>query len=183
MRIFIALELNENAIEEIKRIQKIIKKENEKKNFFYGKFTEPQNLHLTLKFLDEIEEKEIQKIDFLLNEIKMKSFYAEINEIGVFSKNFIKIIWLKLEGEKVFELQKEIDHKLADLFEPERRFMSHITIARIKKVNDKNGLLKFLNDLKINKTNFQVKKFFLKKSELFSEGPFYETLKEYYLLN
>jgi 2'-5' RNA ligase len=51
IRSFIAIELPREAINYIKQLQGLIKKQN----LFTGKFTEPENLHLTLKFLGEIE--------------------------------------------------------------------------------------------------------------------------------
>src|SRR3989338_2580725 len=162
MRVFIALELPLEIIEEIKKIQKLIWK----KTLFSGKLTESENLHLTLKFLGEI---------------KLNSFEAFVGEVGVFSRKFIKIIWIKLNGKGVFSLQKEIDEKLKDLFKPEERFMSHITIARVKYVNDKKGLLNYLKSVKPEAKKFKIEKFFLKKSELKPEGPVYEDLEEYKL--
>src|SRR3989338_6080784 len=204
MRVFIALELPLEIIEEIKKIQKLIWK----KTLFSWKLTESENLHLTLKFLGEIEdlskkansdalfhssspnpksksegfgENKIEEVKKKLGEIKLNSFEAFVGEVGVFSRKFIKIIWIKLNGKGVFSLQKEIDEKLKDLFKPEERFMSHITIARVKYVNDKKGLLNYLKSVKPEAKKFKIEKFFLKKSELKPEGPVYEDLEEYKL--
>lgn len=176
MRAFIALDLPREAINHIKDIQKLI----EKQNIFTGKFTEHENLHLTLKFLGEIEENKVKEIKKKLQEVKFPAFEAELGEAGVFSKKFIKIIWIKLEG-KVFGLQKEIDEALKELFQPEQRFMSHITIARVKNVPDRKKFLDYIKNIKAKKIKFKVEKFFLKKSELKPEGPVYEDIGEYKL--
>ena len=176
-RCFIALELSREAINEIKRIQKLL----EKQRLFAGKFTEPENLHLTLKFLGEISNEKIEEVKNRLKEIKIDKFNAELGEVGVFSKSFVKIIWIKLNG-KVFGLQKEIDEKLKDLFEKEERFMSHVTIARVKNTADKKKLFEYLESINPSKISFKVEKFYLKKSELTSEGPVYEDIKEYELV-
>ncbi len=175
MRVFIALDLSREAINEIKRIQEIIRK----RILFIGKFTEPENLHLTLKFLGEIDEKKVGEVKERLREIKFENFEAELADVGVFSKKFIKIIWIKLNGKKVFELQREIDDKLKDLFEPEQRFMSHITIARVKNVKDRKELIEYLKNMKGKKIKFKVDRFFFKKSELFPEGPIYKVIERY----
>jgi 2'-5' RNA ligase len=172
-RCFVALDLSREAIKEIKKIQELIKKQN----LFVGKFTELENLHLTIKFLGEIEEEKIEKVREKLKQVKFEGFEAKLAEIGVFSKSFIKIIWIHLKGAE--KLQKEIDEKLEDLFEPERRFMSHITIARVKYVGDKKKLLKYLESVKPGKIKFKVDKFFLKESELLPEGPVYKDIEEY----
>ena len=173
VRCFIALDLSRQAMNAIKDIQKIIKKQT----LFDGKFTETENLHLTLKFLGEIEEDKIEEIKKRLEKVKFDEFEAKIGEVGVFSKKFIKIIWIHLIGAE--KLQKQVDDALKDLFEPENRFMGHITIARVKRVGDKKALLDYLENIKTKDIRFKVNKFFLKKSELFPEGPVYEDLGEY----
>jgi 2'-5' RNA ligase len=175
MRCFVALDLEDDFIKEISNIQNRIKK----RNLFLGKFTESENLHLTLKFLGEIDDIKIEEVKKRLEEIKLWGFEASLGEIGVFSKSFPKIIWIKLNGAGIWDLQKQIDSKLKDLFEVEERFMSHITIARIKKVGDKKELLNYLKSIKPKKISFKVKEFSLKKSDLFPEGPRYGDLENY----
>jgi RNA 2',3'-cyclic 3'-phosphodiesterase len=197
MRAFIAIELDKKCTDEIVRIQKLLKK----RALFDGKFTESVNLHLTLKFLGDVDDNKIEKIKKKLFEIKIREFDAELGEIGVFSKSLpekqgfsgsknlkikkrflgARIIWIKLNGRGIFELQKEIDVKLKDLFKPEERFMSHITIARVKKAGDTKGLIDYLRSIKPGKIRFKVKEFALKKSELLPEGPVYEDMENYKL--
>jgi 2'-5' RNA ligase len=174
-RCFIAIDLPREAINEIKRIQILLKK----KNLFTGKFTEPENLHLTLKFLGEIDDEKIENARKKLSEIEFHKIIGEIGEIGVFDRNFIKIIWIKLNGKGIFDLQRKIDEKLKDLFPAERRFMSHITFARVKKVNDKKEFLEYLKSIKPSKISFNADRFFLKKSDLKPDGPVYEDLQEF----
>jgi RNA 2',3'-cyclic 3'-phosphodiesterase len=173
MRIFIAIDLSRECRNEIIRIQKIIRE----KTLFTGKLTEGENLHLTLKFLGEIDDGNIEEVKKRLSLIKFNEFFAETSEVGVFNKDFIKIIWIKLNGKGIWDLQKEIDEILKDLFVPEARFMSHITIARVKNVPNKKGFLEYLESIKPKKIRFIVKEFALKKSELAPEGPKYEDIE------
>ncbi|MDP2925635.1 MAG: RNA 2',3'-cyclic phosphodiesterase [Nanoarchaeota archaeon] len=197
VRIFIALDIPRECINEIKSIQELLRK----RVLFTGKFTEPENLHLTLKFLGEISEEQVEEVKKKISLIKLESFYCEIGEVGVFSKSFtekqgfsvsknfkkrqkfsgIKIIWIKLNGKEIFKLQKEIDEKLKDMFPVEARFMSHITIARVKNVPDKKALIEYLKSIKPKKLKFYIKEFYLKKSELLSEGPVYSDIEKYSL--
>ncbi len=176
MRCFIALDLPREAINYIEELQKLL----EEKNLFVGKFTESENIHLTLKFLGEIDEKQVEKVKERLREVKMQSFEAELEEIGIFFKKFIKIIWIKLKNAE--KLQKQIDEVLKDLFPVEQRFMSHITIARVKKVSDRKKLMEYIKNIKVKKIKFKVERFFLKKSELSPEGPVYEDIEVYGLI-
>jgi 2'-5' RNA ligase len=172
MRVFISINFPQSIKKEIFEIQKHLPE-------FEGKKTEFENLHLTLKFLGEIDEEMLKEIKERLKTIKAREFEASINGIGIFSPEFVRIIWLHLtncEG-----LQKEIDNCLNDLFAPEKRFMSHLTIARVKKIKDKKEFLNDILKIKINKSRFLVNKFYLMKSELKEKGPVYSVLGEFFL--
>ncbi|MEM4182039.1 MAG: RNA 2',3'-cyclic phosphodiesterase [Candidatus Pacearchaeota archaeon] len=172
MRTFICLEIPEE-------IKKIVKKIQEKLPEFSGKKTEEKNLHLTLKFLGEIDEKTLKKVNEKLSEVKFKKFNAKLGEIGVFDKNFIRIVWIKIEN--CDELQKEIDEKLSELFEKEKRFMSHLTIARIKSIKNKEYFLNSIEKIEVPKKDFLVEKFHLKESNLTKKGPIYKNITDYSL--
>ncbi|MFA5856609.1 MAG: RNA 2',3'-cyclic phosphodiesterase [Candidatus Pacearchaeota archaeon] len=175
MRTFIALELPREILLEIVRIQDQIKKQS----LFNGKYTEARNLHLTIKFLGEVKEEEINSIKEILSNVKLDCFEATLGEIGVFSKNKPRIIWIKLNGKGIFELQKQIDEKLKDRFPIETRFMSHITIARTKDVSYNKGLVDYISGIKNKKIKFIVNSFYLKKSELFPAGPIYTDIEKF----
>ena len=172
MRCFISINIPEEVRREIKKIQ-------EQMPEFRGKKTEPENLHLTLKFLGEIDEQVVGKVKEKLRGIKIEKFETEIDEMGIFSEKFIRIVWLHLKN--CDALQKQIDDALSDLFEKERRFMSHLTIARIKNIRDRKKFLEGIGKMKIEKTRFMIDRFYLMKSELTSEGPRYSVLEEYNL--
>jgi len=179
VRCFIALELSREAIDYVEEIQRMIKK----KNLFNGKFTEPENLHLTLKFLSEITPEKVEETRKLLSQIKFKTFEAHLDQLGFFTEDNFRIVWMKLAGKGVWDLQKEIDNKLGGHFKKEERFMGHITIARIKKVHDKKLFLDYIKNMKIKKISFQIKDFVFKKSELKREGPVYADIEKFNLIN
>lgn len=172
MRTFISIEIPEEIKNEIEKIQKKLPE-------FNGKLTERENLHLTLKFFGEIDEDQIREIKKRLDKFKFNSFEAEINSIGFFSKKFVKIIWLSIKN--CDAIQKNIDNQIIELFKPEKRFMGHLTIARIKNIKDKKLFIKELTKIKISPIKFQVKSFELKKSNLTKQGPIYETIQKYSL--
>ena len=171
-RIFISIDIPENIQQEIEKIQNRLPE-------FAGKKTEIENLHLTLKFLGEISKEEIEKIRKRLKEIKFSQFETSIDELGVFSEKFVRIVWLHLSNCE--EIQKIIDEKLSGSFSKEKRFMSHLTIARVKRLDNKGYFSSELKKIKIPRIGFVVDSFRLKKSTLTPKGPVYETLEEYFL--
>ena len=72
-RTFIAIEFPDEVIKEVARIQEVL---NNWK--FTGKMTELENLHLTLKFLGEIEDNKLEEVKENLKKIKFKSFRAKL---------------------------------------------------------------------------------------------------------
>jgi len=169
MRTFIAIEIPEKIKKEIQKIQNSLPE-------FKGKKTEFENLHLTLKFLGEIDEKTLEEVRKRLREIKLNEFEAEIDSIGIFSE---RIAWLRVRNCE--KLQKEVDGKLEGLFGKEKRFMGHLTIARVKNLKNKEEFLGSLKGIEIPKMKFFVKNFNLKKSILTEEKPIYEDIEIYNL--
>ena len=179
MRVFVAVGISQKAKDEIRKIQNQLPK-------FDGKFTETENLHLTLKFLGEVSNEDIEEVKKRLREIRFNKFKTEINHLGFFDNQKPEsykrelIVWLHLDNCE--KLQDKVDEALSGLFEEEKRFMSHLTIARVKNVKNKKEFLDKLEKIKINKIKFDVKDFRLKKSVLTKKGPVYEPIEEYFLL-
>lgn len=140
-RVFIAIDFPDEIVKEIARVQEAVSGAK-----FTGKMTELENLHLTLKFLGEIDEEKLEKVKEKLREIKFKEMELKLGKIGTFDfRGKPKIVWVKVNGEGIWELQKAIDEKMHELgFKMEERFMSHLTIARIRYVKDKKGFNEYI---------------------------------------
>jgi|TARA_Y100000310_G_scaffold159627_1_gene159328 2'-5' RNA ligase len=170
MRVFIAIEIPKNLSSYLRELQK------EFRGLAKIKFT--HHFHMTLKFLGEIKEKQLQEVKEKLKNIKFKSFNTNLINLGVFPSNLrINVIWVGLTD--IEELQKKIDETLIELFPNEQRFHSHLTLGRVKFVKHKKELLEKLK-LKIE-GEFEVKEFKLIESKLTKDGAKYITLESYEL--
>ena len=155
MRCFIAIDFPRNVMNSIAGVQK----ELQNKKVFHGKITELENLHLTLKFLGEIPEERVEEVKKILKTIKFSKFNSSLGELGIFNPRFIRLVWIHILGGKILELQKQIDEKLKDLFPVEERFMSHLTIARVKNIKDKKLFLEELKKIRVPKMEFPIERF------------------------
>ncbi len=177
-RAFVCILFSNEVVKEIARVQKLLG--NWK---FTGKMTDLENLHLTLKFLGEIESKKMAETKKRLRKIIFSSFQTHLERIGIFHNlGNPRIIWMKATGKQIFELQRKIDDALAEVFPPEKRFMSHLTISRIKYVKDKKVFEEHVKNIHIRKISSLIDKFFLMKSTLLDSGPVYEIVEEYSLI-
>lgn len=175
MRVFIALETPKEVHDELIKLQK---------GFFpliKGSFT--KEFHLTLKFLGEVQEGKIKEIKGQLSEIKFNPFNLSLDVLGVFpNQDYIRVLWVGLKPkDKVLELQQKIEMSLNEIgFSKDKSFSSHITLARVKFVDNKQKLKEELTE-KPNEISFDVNEFKLIKSTLTSQGPIYETIETYKL--
>lgn len=182
MRTFIAIELPEKIRKKI--FQEFQKLKN--LDLIRGKFVEEQNLHLTMKFLDEQSDKKIKEIEKKLQEIKFENFECEVGYVGVFplkEKGNARIVWVKLISDKFKELNKLIEDKLIEIGIPkeENEFKSHVTAVRVYVVKNKKILPKKLKEMKIETDKFKIENFSLMKSELTSSGAVYGKIKDFKL--
>jgi len=174
-RCFICVEFPENVVKEIARVQSVLMKKK-----FQGKLTEVENLHLTLKFLGEIDDDKLNRVESLLRNIEFNEMDLKLGQIGIFShKGRPRIVWIKVEGDAIWNLQRRIDLVLSEDFKKEERFMSHLTVARIKYVRDWQDFNYYVENIGIKSVSFKTNKFKLKKSELKPLGPSYSTIEEY----
>lgn len=179
IRTFIAVELDPSFGEQIRQIQ-------ERFSDFDLKFVNPEIVHITLKFLGDVDESMANSLAETLDSLTCEPFEAQIEGIGVFPKpSNPKVLWLGARGN--FEtLHDDVETVLKpfNFKEDERAFTAHATLARVKSLNKdlKNAFADVLKELKDTKIgSIQVNKVLLKKSTLTPAGPIYETLHTAYL--
>lgn len=184
IRAFIAIEISENLQKEFSKLQEELKKSNAD-----VKWVEPQNMHLTLKFLGETEENKIEKIKEILNKIASETSPFEItfSKLGAFPKfSSPRVIWIGInEGKKDLEnLANKIEKSLTHLgFSEEKRLYSaHLTLGRIKSGKNKEKLIKIIEEKNsfYSLQKLSVQKIVLIQSNLTPSGPIYTKLAEFY---
>jgi 2'-5' RNA ligase len=171
---------------DIESFPKLLEFEREiKKSGANVKLVEPKNIHLTLKFLGDTDESLIDDIEKIMKDsVKdTKPFEIALKGAGVFpNEKYMKVVWIGIEnGEKIGEIANNIDENASKLgfLKEKRKFSAHLTIARVKNVNDKQALIDIIikyRDVEFLKINVDSIK--LKKSTLTPKGPIYNTLKE-----
>ena len=149
------------------------------------KLVEPQNIHITLKFLGDVEENHIDQIEQIIKDSidNIAPFTIKLKGTGVFpNENYIKVIWIGLEeAEKIAIIATTLDEGLSKLgFKKEKRaFSPHLTIGRVKTAKNKQELLRIINTKEnVEFSEQNIHSITLKKSVLTPKGPIYTTIKE-----
>ncbi len=134
MRAFIALELSHQLREALRKLVNDLKTRNIK-----GKWVPPENIHLTLRFLGNIEESQAEAIGHLLEDVARgnKSFRISLEGLGAFPYTTRpRVLWVGVkEGthtlQKIYQI---VEKGLVQLGLPpdDKPFKPHLTIARFK---------------------------------------------------
>ncbi len=171
MRTFIAIELNPAIKSELSYIQRELKPIGAD-----VKWVKPGSMHLTLKFLGNIDQSTISDTKKLLDTIASahKPFEITLFKIGGFPKlDNPRVLWVGID-KGCANIEKIADELGQD---KERPFSAHLTLGRVKSLKNKNQLVE-----KIKALDFQpsasslVDKIMLFQSTLTPQGPIYTPL-------
>lgn len=144
--------------------------------------TEDQ-LHLTLRFIGEVEEHQAEEIRLLLSEVSFHTFPICLSGVGKFgSRRKARMVWAGVKGvDPLKALQEKISNVLRRAGVPpdERKYTPHITLGRIKG-NNGPKLQEFLeNNQDLFLPQFEVHEFHLIQSHLGSTGAHYRVIETY----
>lgn len=174
MRTFIAVEIhNDEVLNAIAKIQSDFKIKATPVN--------KQNMHFTLLFLGEIDEKIVENIKKELSSITFKPIEVKFTHIGAFpNPRFPRVIWIgvdKVASEQLIDLAAQVEKRLEPLgFKSDKPFKPHLTIFRIKtKADDISQTLDKFKTVDLGKEVITELK--LKQSILTPNGPIYSDLQ------
>jgi 2'-5' RNA ligase len=149
------------------------------------KLVEPDNIHITLKFLGDTSEELVSGINTKISEAaeNVNPFKLQFKGAGAFpNMNYMKVLWVGIFNPGPLpNLANELDQALKKFgFKSEKRqFRPHITMGRVKSKKNKDALKRvILNNKDREFGELMITKIKLKKSVLDSKGPTYYTLGE-----
>lgn len=152
------------------------------------KWVKPGNIHITLKFFGETDELEIPGIiDSLESVAKEKNpFEIEMKNVGIFGSPYNpRVIWFGLENAKpLINLANSVLNSMDVMgFKRDRQnFVPHLTIGRIKSIDQKNHFQDVINKYKHHDIQFQkIQRFHLIESILRPTGPEYKIIQTFEL--
>ncbi len=152
------------------------------------RWVRPENIHLTLKFLGDVNDQVVGDIVKIL-ELAGKehsAFDFDIFGTGVFpNMKSPRVLWVGLKTEECFEsLHKMIEKGVASLgFKAEkRRFFPHLTLGRFRSSRGKSSLIEKIRLFEKNRFgSFNIESVCLMQSILKPAGAEYTIMKEVFL--
>ena len=180
LRLFIALPLPHEVEIELDRLLVLLRPKSPD-----VKWVTANNIHLTVKFLGDTDEKLIPRIRTAMNETvaAFQPFESVMDRVGGFP-NLMKprVIWVggSQPIEEAIRMAAEIDRRMHELsFEKEKRpFKAHLTLGRVREGRSISPLATYLESFKLTPIPLKLDRLVLFKSTLTPKGSIYERLHE-----
>lgn len=178
IRTFVAISISDEArfaiasmIEELREIENTIR------------WVDAANLHLTSKFIGEIEEDRIEKLRMALDQSSngILEFRYSLSSKGCFPNwKRPRVLWIGVHDQdgKMSELQQQIEDNFHKVKIPreKRKFKPHLTIGRVKQNRKPGRILNDFQQSQLGEFEVKVNDVHLMQSELLPTGAKYSVL-------
>jgi RNA 2',3'-cyclic 3'-phosphodiesterase len=183
-RLFIGIKVSD--LKKITLLSNELRRELSQSNI---NWVDPQNFHLTLKFIGDKESYYINSIKILLEEVRKQydPFLLKFRQLDFFgSISHPRVVLWDIEKNPILcSLQQTIDKSLLELgIEREsREFNPHLTIGRVKRLTEHDAFQKALDKFQILSEDIEVSEFILFESILKRTVHEYKELQVFKLKN
>lgn len=187
MRVFIAIDIDEQIRKALGRLQDELRgKADIKKSD--AKWVNPQNIHLTLKFLGEIKDEQVAEVCNITRDVagRHESFDLDVESVGHFGGKSAKVLWVGMgqNCDKLLQLQQDLEQQLDSAGWPmeNRKFSGHLTLCRIRSARAGDNLAQLARQYKDFKLGtMPADSVTVYQSQLKPQGPIYTVLGRYEL--
>jgi len=169
MRLFIASEVGKEVSQYLHELQVKLKR-------MPAKQTYPTSFHITYAFLGQKQPDKVEQLKEQLASLSFDPIPCRLSGLSWFpERGDVRVVWARLAPEKpVIELQKKIIDLIG--FKPDKDFIPHITLSRVKNLYNKKEFKALLEQLKVEKFKFTIDSVKLIQSTLIREGAEYRDL-------
>ena len=181
IRTFIAVELPREIHDKLKQLQ------DDLKAFMPDvRWIKYENVHLTLKFLGDVQISRIDAISEAVRDVarQFSPFTTSLTGIGAFpDSRKPRVVWVGLEkgGDKLIEIAELIEASMRKLGFPreKRKFSPHLTVGRVRRLTDPAAMTQALERSAVGELGeFVVERVSLIRSQLDPAGSIYTILTE-----
>lgn len=154
-----------------------------------AKWVQRPQLHLTMRFIGEVDTPKFQEIKTALAGVQSEAFTMTLQGIGRFPpKGAARVLWVGIAPQPALhQLQRQIENSLVQgigLTPEDRPFSAHITLARLKSPPPPQTVERFLSQHEQFQTEvIAVESFVLYSSILTPQGPHYRREASFALMD
>jgi 2'-5' RNA ligase len=173
MRLFVALSIPKTVAQSLMLLQGGVPG---------ARWQDREQLHLTLRFIGEVENRDIDLIDDMLAGIMAPDFALQLHGVGQFGNKQAHSLWAGVRPSPALEhLARKVDSAIRRVGQPQdaHPFKPHVTLARMRhQGNDK--VMEWLSYHALyTSAEFPVDAFQLYSSRLTGEGSIYTIEEDY----
>ena len=148
------------------------------------KWVRPESIHITLKFLGDVEATRIKKIARSIDETvkDVEPFAVSVQGVGTFPNDRRpRVLWVGVRtgADILSDVAARIDGALSGLgFQKEkRRYSAHLTLGRVRSTKGIEAVVRGMRDLGFETKQFDVAEIDVMKSVLQRTGAVYSVLE------
>jgi len=182
MRLFVSVDLPDDLAEPVADLQAEFTEASGLK------FTDPEQAHITMKFLGDVEEGRLPALERALSaavaDADIDPVTVRYGGLGVFpSLEYISVVWLGVKegGDELTRLHEAIEHRTTAMgFDAEDHdFTPHVTLARMEHAGGKELVQDLVRERDPTIGETRVDEIRLTESTLTDEGPVYSTVESF----
>lgn len=155
-----------------------------REELFFGSYAPLDNLHVTLKFIGELREKQLEVVKKKLSSVFLKSFTLCIGPFDLLMNGSDpRVVFITLVSPGISLLAEKIERVTSEISLPDDRpFFASLTVARVRDVPLPQKLITYVHNIQTVQEKFVVREFLLKESAQYMGGVVHTTIARYPLL-
>src|SRR5689334_19205732 len=141
-----------------------------------------EQLHMTLRFIGEVDGRDARAIDDALAGIDAPAFHLQFHGVGQFGNKQPHTLWAAARPNDLLDhLARKVDTAIRRVGQPQdaRKFTQHVTLARLRNPELEKVREWLVGHALSTSAEFAVKAFCLYSSKLTSDGSIYRVEREF----
>ena len=141
-----------------------------------------EQMHLTLRFIGEVDGADTRAIDDALAGIEAPAFDLQLHGVGQFGNKQPHSLWAAVRRHELLDhLARKVDAAIRKVGQPQdaHKFAAHVTLARLRHPDLERLRAWLVQHALFTSETFAVKSFCLYSSKLTSDGSIYRVERDY----
>lgn len=173
MRLFVALSIPDDVAQSLMLLQGGVPG---------ARWQSRDQLHLTLRFVGEVDGGDARALDDALAGIDAPAFDVQLHGVGQFGNKQPHSLWMGARSNDLLDhLQRKVDAAIRRIGQPQdaHKFAPHVTLARLRHPDTEKVITWLTQHALATSSEFGIGEFHLYSSKLTSDGSIYRIEQSY----